>query len=244
MLSLWLWRSRRMQMKILTVSDIELEFIYSHQLARRFQDVDLIIGCGDLPYYYLEFMISMLDVPLYFVRGNHASQSEYGVGGVRRCPWGAVDLHRRTVRDESGLLLAGIEGCNRYNFGEHQYTQEEMWSFALLMAPALLANRIRYGRYLDIFISHAPPWKIHDNEDLPHQGIKAFNWLIRVFKPLYHIHGHIHVYRSDTEIETQVGKTRVINSYGYHELVLRPEELLARSISPRQKILREQHHEH
>jgi len=158
-------------MKILAVSDVELGFIYSPQIARRFQDVDLIIGCGDLPYFYLEYMISMLDVPLYFVRGNHASQSEYGVGGERHFPWGAVDLHRRAVRDESGLLLAGIEGSNRYNFGEHQYTQVEMWAFAFSLAPALMVNKIRYGRYLDILITHAPPWKIHDMDDLPHHLI-------------------------------------------------------------------------
>lgn len=230
-------------MKILAVSDVELGFIYSPQIARRFQDVDLIIGCGDLPYFYLEYMISMLDVPLYFVRGNHASQSEYGVGGERHFPWGAVDLHRRAVRDESGLLLAGIEGSNRYNFGEHQYTQVEMWAFAFSLAPALMVNKIRYGRYLDILITHAPPWKIHDMDDLPHHGIKAFNWLIKVFTPLYHLHGHIHVYRPDTIIETQVGATRVINTYGYHELILKADELMARSIIPRQKILREQHYE-
>ncbi len=230
-------------MKILAVSDVELEFIYSPQIARRFQDVDLIISCGDLPYFYLEFMVSMLDVPLYFVRGNHASQLEYGVGGERRYPWGAVDLHRHTVRDESGLLLAGIEGSHRYNTGDHQYSQSEMWGFAFRMVPALLVNKIRYGRYLDIFTSHAPPWKIHDMEDLPHHGIKAFNWLIRVFKPLYHFHGHIHIYRSDTVIETRVGETRVINSFGFHEVTLNSEEILARAIMPRQKILREQKHE-
>jgi hypothetical protein len=141
------------------------------------------------------------------------------------------------------LLLAGIEGSNRYNFGEHQYTQVEMWAFAFSLAPALMVNKIRYGRYLDILITHAPPWKIHDMDDLPHHGIKAFNWLIKVFTPLYHLHGHTHVYRPDTIIETQVGATCVINTYGYHELILKPEELMARSIMPRQKILREQHYE-
>lgn len=222
-------------MKILSVSDVELDLIYSPQISRRFQDIDLVIGCGDLPYFYLEFMISMLDVPLYFVRGNHASQLELGTGGERHFPWGAVDLHRRAIKDESGLLLAGIEGSNRYNFGKHQYSQAQMWSFAFALLPSLMVNKIRYGRYLDIFVSHAPPRKIHDMEDLPHQGIKAFNWLIRVSKPLYHLHGHIHLYRPDTVKETLVGETRVINSYGYHVLALKPEDIAARSIHPRQK---------
>jgi Icc-related predicted phosphoesterase len=230
-------------MKILAVSDEELSFIYSPQVARRFKDVDLVIGCGDLPYYYLEYMISMLDVPLYFVRGNHASQTEIGVNGERNFPWGAVDLHRRSVRDESGLLIAGIEGSNRYNFGEHQYTQVEMWWMAYWLSIQLMLNKIRYGRYLDILVTHAPPWKIHDMDDLPHHGIKAFNWLNRVFKPVYHLHGHIHVYRSDTVTETQLESTRVVNVFGYRELTINSQELLSGSLNPRSRTKREQSHE-
>jgi Icc-related predicted phosphoesterase len=230
-------------MKILAVSDEEHSLIYSPQVAQRFHDVDLVIGCGDLPYYYLEYMISMLDVPLYFVRGNHASQTEIGTNGERHYPWGAFDLHGKTARDESGLLMAGIEGSLRYNFGEHQYTQAEMWGLAYLLAPRLLLNKIRYGRYLDILVTHAPPWKIHDMDDLPHQGIKAFNWLNRVFKPMVHFHGHVHVYRSDTIKETLVGHTRVINAYGYRELSLAPEVLEKLLIRPRQRSRREQHNE-
>jgi len=230
-------------MRILAVSDEELPFIYSPQVSRRFQDIDLVIGCGDLPYYYLEYIISMLDVPLYFVRGNHASQVEFGVNGERHFPWGAVDLHRKAIRDESGLLLAGIEGSIRYNFGDHQYTQVEMWSMACLLSIQLMLNKMRYGRYLDILVTHAPPWKIHAMDDLPHYGIKAFNWLSRVFKPVYHLHGHIHVFRSDTITETQLGATRVINTYGYRELTLNSQELQAGSLTPRTRPGREQSHE-
>lgn len=206
-------------MKILAISDIELGFIYNLQVAQRFKDVDMVISCGDLPYYYLEFLISMLDKPLYFVRGNHASAIEYTTAGERRYPWGAVDLHRKVLRTSEGLLLAGIEGCNRYNKGDHQYTQSEMWSMVLNLVPALLYNRIRYGRFLDILVTHAPPWRIHDMDDVPHQGIKAFRWLIQVFKPRYHLHGHIHVYHNRVITSTEVGPTTVINCYGYRELI-------------------------
>jgi hypothetical protein len=218
------------------VSDVELGIIYSPQIARRFNDVDLVIGCGDLPYYYLEYIISMLDVPLYFVRGNHASQVEFGSDGERNFPWGAVDLHKTTVRDESGLLMAGIEGSVRYNFGDHQYTQGEMWSMAYWLAVRLMINRIRYGRYLDILVTHAPPWKIHDMDDLPHHGVKAFNWLNRVFKPMYHLHGHVHIYRSDTIIETQLENTRVMNTYGFKEITLEQKVLDELLIHPRKRV--------
>ena len=207
-------------MKILAVSDVELGFIYSPHLSTRFRHIEIAIGCGDLPYYYLEYIISSLDIPLYFVRGNHTSKIEVGVHGDRTDPWGAIDLHRRVVRDPSGLLLAGIEGSIRYNYGSHQYSQGEMWNMVFGLVPALYLNRLRFGRYLDIFVTHSPPWKIHDMDDRPHQGIKAFNWLIKVFQPVYSLHGHVHVYRKDTITETVVGKTKIINTYGYREMNL------------------------
>ena len=194
--------------------------IYSPLITQRFKDVDMVIGCGDLPYYYLEYIISMLNRPCYYVRGNHAPRfKEEGTGGERTYPWGGIDLHRRVVRDESGLLMTGIEGSLRYNQGRYQYSQEEMWGMVLLLVPRLLLNRALYGRYLDIFVTHAPPWGIHDKDDLPHRGIKAFRWLINVFKPAYHLHGHIHIYQQYETTETQQGSTRVINAYGYKTLL-------------------------
>ena len=95
-------------MKILAVSDVENALLYSPMIMDRFQDVDLILSCGDLPYYYIEYMVSMLNVPCYFVRGNHANAREYGVAGTRKYPWGAVDVHHRCVEDDTGLLLAGL----------------------------------------------------------------------------------------------------------------------------------------
>jgi len=207
-------------MKILTVSDVELSYIYSPTLKERFSDSDLVISCGDLPYYYLEYIISTLDVPLYYVRGNHASKIEFGADGERRYPWGGIDLHRRTLRTPNGILLAGLEGSLRYNFGPHQYSQAEMWLMVFNLVPGLIYNRMRHGRYLDIFVAHAPPWKIHDKDDRPHQGIKAFRWLIKVFQPPVFLHGHIHIYRQDSITETKVNHTDVINSYGHRVITL------------------------
>ncbi|MCJ7623075.1 MAG: hypothetical protein MUO76_06205, partial [Anaerolineaceae bacterium] len=92
-------------MKLLAVSDLEMSFIYSPLITLRFRDVNLIISCGDISYSYIEYMISMLNIPAYFVRGNHAKSVEYGSAGERTSPWGGVDLHKRCIRDESGLLL-------------------------------------------------------------------------------------------------------------------------------------------
>ena len=206
-------------MNLLTVSDKECVQIYSPLIKTRFADIDIAVSCGDLPYFYLEYIISSLDIPLYFIRGNHAKAIEYGCTDTRTSPWGAIDLHKRTLRDrKTGLLLAGIEGCLNYNFGDHQYTQAQFWRMAFRLTPGLIQNKIRFGHFLDIFITHAPPRGIHDQKDRPHQGIKAFNWLIKTFEPRYHFHGHIHVYRPGAITETILGKTQVINTYGYRKI--------------------------
>ena len=90
-----------------------------------------------------------------------------------------------------------------------------MWTQTFALIPRLILNLVQYGRFLDIFVTHAPPWGIHDKPDRPHQGVKAFRWLLSVFQPQYHFHGHIHVYRSDAIIKSKFGKTEVINTYGY-----------------------------
>lgn len=208
-------------MKLLTLSDIQIPFIYSPQVSERFLGIDLVIGCGDLPYYYLEYIINALNVPLFFVRGNHAREIEYSSGGSREAPHGGMDLHRQVINFR-GLLMAGVEGSGRYRDGPFQYSQQEMWGFVCNMIPALLLNKVRHGRYLDVFVSHAPPWGVHDEPDLPHQGIKAFKWLLDVFQPAYHFHGHIHVYHPDTVTETYVGNTLVINTFGYRETTIVP----------------------
>lgn len=205
-------------MRILSVSDTEIGFIYSPMIVEKFQSIDMVISCGDLPYYYLEYILSMLNVPLYYVRGNHASRVEITTGGERTSPWGAINIHQRVVEDDTGLLMAGLEGCLQYNRGPYQYTQGEYWMKVFRLIPGLMLNKVRFGRYLDIFVTHAPPWKVHDDDDLPHRGIKAFNWFNKVFQPTYHLHGHIHIYRNDIETVTQVGATIVINTYGYKVL--------------------------
>ncbi|MHA2428374.1 MAG: metallophosphoesterase family protein [Candidatus Hermodarchaeia archaeon] len=207
-------------MKILSISDKIVSFIYSPQVKIKFGHVDFVIACGDLPYYYQEFIVSSLDVPLFFVRGNHDPEMEIGEIKSRPHPYGAIDLHRRVIH-HNGVLIAGVEGSIRYKKeGSFQYTQSQMWNNIMRLVPMLLVNRLVHGRYLDIFVTHAPPWKIHDKEDRPHQGIKAFRWFLQVFKPRYHFHGHTHVYRPDTIIKTDFHDTQVINSYGFLETEL------------------------
>ena len=211
----------KMPFKVLSLSDVLVEFIYSPRISARFSEVDFVVSCGDLPHYYLEYVVTTLNIPLYYVRGNHSNVIEYTSVGTRTEPHGAVDVHRKVISHQ-GLLLAGVEGCLRYRDGPYLYSQADMWRYIFGLIPGLLRNQIVYGRYLDIFVSHAPPWGIHDQPDLPHQGIKAFRWFLEVFRPAYHFHGHVHVYRPDTVIHTRFLDTQVINTYGYLETSLDP----------------------
>lgn len=208
-------------MKVLSISDTIIPFIHSPAINEKIRGVDFVIACGDLPYYYQEYIIKKLNIPLYFVRGNHDKLVEYGGNGdTRKAPRGGIDMHVHIARND-GLLFAGIEGCIRYNhWGHFQYTQTEMWGHFLRLVPGLLLNRLLYGRYLDILITHAAPWGIHDKPDWTHQGVRAFNALLRLFRPKYHFHGHNHIYETDRIVETQVGNTLVINTYGYRQMNL------------------------
>lgn len=211
-------------MRILTISDKVEPVLYGPYIRERVGSVDLILACGDLPDYYLEYIASSLDVPLYYVHGNHdkvpeQSRNEAALSVSSAFSW-AVNLHRRRACYR-GLLLAGLEGCRRYNPGApFQYTEAQVQGQVRVLTALLLLNKLRYGRYLDILITHAPPRGIHDAEDLPHQGFKSYLTLLQRTRPLLMIHGHQHVYNRNLPTETVYGATRVLNTYGYRVIEL------------------------
>ena len=213
------------QKKLLCLSDVEVPAVYSAHIRDRFPGVNAVVSCGDLPWSYLEFVVSMLDLPLYYVQGNHVFDVEDNEGEVRHHPQGAVNLHRRVIYDpELDLIMAGIEGSLRYNRRAYQYTQRQMWQMVLGLVPQLQLNKIRYGRYLDVLVTHAAPAGIHDDDDQAHRGVDAFRWLIKHFKPTLHLHGHVHLYNPLKARETVLGNTRVINCFGYREVSLEPAQ--------------------
>jgi len=203
-------------MRILAVSDRLLNHLYCSDVKQRYPKIDLLVGCGDLPYFYLEFLISALNVNLVYVQGNHDGGPQYTADGrVLRDVPGGTDLHRRIVM-VNGLLVGGLEGSMRYRpKAPYMYTDREMTWNVLHMVPHLLWNRIRHGRAIDILVTHSPPLAVHDEKDVAHRGFKIFHMIIRWFRPKYLLHGHIHVYRRDTPRITKIGETTVINVYPY-----------------------------
>ena len=203
-------------MKILALSDEVVDFIYSPQVKDRFGDVDLVLGCGDLPFYYIEFVVTMLNKPLYFVPGNHDVRALYmSDGRILHHAEGCVNLDRR-IAHEPDLILAGLGGSIRYRpDGIHQYTDGEMRAHITSLIPRLWINRLCYGRFLDILITHSPPFGIHDGGDLAHRGFKSFINFVKNFRPRYLLHGHSHVYRRTEVTRTQLGETEILNVYPY-----------------------------
>lgn len=222
-------------MKILALSDQVMEHLYSPAIKENYGDVDLVLGCGDLPYYYLEYVVTMLNVPLYYVPGNHdpAPAPPALIPAWVDNPWREAQTAKRgaegctnidgAVVYEQGLILAGLGGSIRYRpDGAHQYTQAQMHSRALALAPRLWWNRLRYGRSLDILIAHSPPLGIHDDTDPAHIGFAAFNRLIAFFHPRYLLHGHAHLYRQDAVTATRLGDTTVMNVYPCRVVEMEP----------------------
>lgn len=199
--------------KILAVSDKVLQTHYSPHVPQLYPRLDLLLGAGDLPYYYLDFLVSALDTPMLYVLGNHDAGRQYTERGELSEVRGGRNIHRRVVR-EQGLIFAGLEGSMRYRPGAaQQYNEVEMWWEATSLFTRLLLNRVRHGRYLDVLLTHSPPFGIHDANDLPHRGFKSFLRLMRIFRPRYLLHGHIHRYLLHKHEVTQYHETTVINIY-------------------------------
>jgi uncharacterized protein len=230
-----------MPIKALAVSDQIDPRIHSSTLKERMPDVDIVFGCGDLPARYLEFLADALNKPVYFVYGNHLEEyTRNGVEGRPYEPMGGVDIGGRVVRDEStGLILGGIPGSPRYTDGEeHQYTEAQISWMIGRMTPRLLYNQARYGRALDILITHSPPRDVNDRDDPPHRGFKVLRPFLQRFQPPYHLHGHIHLYDRSEPSEVTFERTHVVNVYPYRVLqfdtdesgrVLAPEHVPARA---------------
>ncbi len=203
-------------MRVLALGDVIVETLYSPAVREIARDVEMVISCGDLPSPYLEYIVTLLDKPLYYVMGNHGAR-----GGARERPEGCINLDGQTV-NHNGVLLAGLEGSIRYNDApRYQYTEREMRNKARRLALQLWVNRLRYGRYLDVLVTHSPPFGIHDGSDPAHRGFKSFLNFIDRYHPDYMLHGHVHLYDNRAPRQAVRGHTLIINVYGYKLLDLK-----------------------
>jgi len=178
--------------RVLAVADEMSESVRSERVREMRPDV--VLSAGDLPWDYLEDLVSEFAVPAAFVPGNHEPE-------VGSAPRGMIDLDGR-VGDVGGLRVAGLGGCVHYNGGAHQYTQEEFEQ----RAARLLADA---GR-IDVLLTHAPPLGLGDEADPAHVGVAALHRVIEALRPPWHLHGHIHPYGM-RKPDRQLGDTTIRN---------------------------------
>lgn len=206
-------------MKILVISDWIDPLIYSANLKKRMSDIDFIISCGDIQSEdYFDFIVSQLNKELFYVVGNHLKTKYYKKGSFGEYkvtfPSCFKNIHRKIIKHKK-LLIMGFQGSNWYNGGPFQYKPREVFLKLLKLVPKLIMNKLLYGRFIDIFVAHAPPLGVGDGSDHCHRGIDTFNKFIKWFKPKVFLHGHIHLRGNNISRENMYYSTRVINCTGH-----------------------------
>lgn len=184
-------------------------------LRRRYNDIQLLISCGDLPATYLEFITTTLSVPLFYVRGNHDER-------YIENPPGGDNLHQRVIT-HGGLTFAGLEGSMRYNKGDIQYAEETMTWMVMTMGPGLRWRRMRSGHGVDVLVTHSPAFGIHDRPDAAHRGFRALKLFMTWYQPRYMLHGHVHTWDRRDTVRTKYKDTCVMNINPFTVLEIDPE---------------------
>jgi Icc-related predicted phosphoesterase len=198
---------RGVALNLLIVADHIDPLLYDYYRPERFPRIDLILGCGDLKQWYMSYLMSTFNAPLYYVRGNHDLSFDYDP------PDGGEDIHGRLI-SYKGIRIMGLEGSQVYTRDAVQYTERGMYWAYQRMRPKLWRHK-----GADIVITHAPPKGIHDMQNVTHSGFSVFNQIIDRHKPKYFFHGHTHLnYGRQQERVTKVGDTYVINAYGFYIL--------------------------
>ena len=106
-------------MKILAIADTEERCLWECFRKERFEGVDLILSAGDLDPDYLEFLVTVINKPLIYVRGNHDDRY------ARHAPGGCICVED-SVYTYRGIRIAGLGGSMRYRDGANMYTEREM----------------------------------------------------------------------------------------------------------------------
>jgi Icc-related predicted phosphoesterase len=199
--------------KILAISDIVEPVLYGAALSSYTEDVEAVISCGDLPFEYLEYVITFSGAPLYYVRGNHDPAE------VKGAPNGCISLDGHVV-NAGDLTLAGLSGSRWYSGGPNQYTERAMRHRARMLSARITLGALGGRGKPDVFVTHASPFGLGDREDPAHVGFEAFLPLIDRHEPPLWLHGHVHLYGPEVASQrvTSRGTTRVVNVYGHQIL--------------------------
>jgi uncharacterized protein len=203
-------------MKILCISDQVEQVLHGPSLNSYAQGVEAVISCGDLPFDYLEYVLTFLGVPLYYVLGNHdpaPDGPEY--------PGGCTPIDGRVMEVGTGeerVILAGLSGSPMYSGGPNQYTEVHMGLRAWELSARITGRRLLGRPKPTVFVTHSPPFGLGDREDPAHVGFGPFLKLIDRHEPSLWLHGHVHLYGPDQQRVTSRGGTKVLNVFGHRIL--------------------------
>ena len=196
-------------MKILFISDEESKEYWDFFRKESFDDIDIIVSCGDLKPEYLSFLTTMTALPVLYVRGNHDDRYE------NKMPEGCICIED-DIYEYQGVRFLGLGGSYRYKEGRNQYTEAEMKKRVIRLAPKLF-----FKKGFDVLVTHAPAYGVNDGDGLAHRGFETFVELIEKYNPKYFVHGHVHMnYGRQFPREDMLGETKVINAYNHHVVEL------------------------
>ncbi len=198
-------------MRLLLVADEEDPYLYDHYRPGVLAGYDAILSAGDLKASYLEFMVTMANRPLYYIRGNHDGLY------AQSPPQGCECIEDKLVM-VNGLRVLGLGGCVRYSGGPDQYTQAQMRRRIRRLRLALWA-----AGGVDLVLTHAPAAGLGDQPDPAHRGFDAFLELIDRYHPAYLVHGHVHLrYGHDIPRRLTRADTTLLNANGKYVLEIDP----------------------
>ncbi|MDE5679410.1 MAG: metallophosphoesterase, partial [Lachnospiraceae bacterium] len=74
--------------------------------------------------------------------------------------------------------------------------------------------KMKYNRGFDNLLTHSPAYQFNDGADLPHRGFAAFRTLLDKYKPVFFVHGHVHLnYGAKIPRLSTYNETQVVNAY-------------------------------
>ncbi len=193
-------------MKILVLADQKSKYLYDFYEPDKLKDIDLIISCGDLSPSYLSFFVTLCNVPLLYVRGNHD-------GKYKDTPPEGCICIEDDIYVHEGIRIMGLGGSMEYiPKAGNQYSERQMRS-----RVRKLRFKLWRHKGFDILVTHAPAYQINDLEDLPHRGFGVFRTLMEKYEPKFFFHGHVHAnYSRGFKRTDTYANTTIVNAYEYY----------------------------
>ena len=193
--------------RVMCIADEEDTLLYSDYAKRGLEDIDFIVSCGDLKPEYLEFLVTLSNKPLYYVKGNHDGRYDKDPPGGCICIDDDVILHE-------GIRIMGLGGSIRYSQDKYQYTDLQMQRRIRKMR-----RKIREHGGADIIVTHATIKGYGDLHDYAHQGFECFEKLLSDLHPEFWLYGHVHMsYEHKLQRVIEHKGTKIVNCCGKYKI--------------------------